>query len=144
MEREIKFKGKRVDNGEWVCGSLINKKTLYDNGGIEYQFKEWEEKYSYIYENNCYEEYPENLILVIPDTVCQCIGLNDKNAVEIYDKDIADINGLRYEIYFDQDRLMYVYRDKSESMYNISRRDNVKIVGNMVDNPELLGGMYES
>ena len=29
--QEIKFRGKRKDNGEWIYGQLINKKCIRDN-----------------------------------------------------------------------------------------------------------------
>lgn len=64
--REIKFKAKRIDNGEWVYGSInTDNKTVYeilcDEGG-DYE--------------------------VIPETVCQFTGLKDKNGNDIYECDI--------------------------------------------------------
>ena len=93
--REIIFRGKRVDNGEWVYGQLISKKCVRDNGMPDRYFDWVECNYSYIYEDNIennIEEYPTKFVEVIPETIGQFTGLYDKDKKPIYEGDIIDIH----------------------------------------------------
>ena len=75
MDRYL-FRGKRVDNGEWVEGSL-------DIGGIL-------DDYVYNKELTFILLRGEGLerIQVIPETVGQCTGLSDKSGKLIYEGDV--------------------------------------------------------
>lgn len=74
MNREIKFRGKRLDNGEWVYGDLLH---LVDGVYISN-------------DNGC------NMAQVDPDTVCQFTGCIDKSGKEVYEGDVVETYSRSY------------------------------------------------
>ena len=120
--REIKFRGKRLDNGEWVYGDLhIRTPFPHIHSEIDY-----------------------SRVNIDPHTVGQFTGLHDKNGKEIYEGDIVAIAGVikgivrynarywRYEIATADEPL------ENERIPSGRPEECWMVVGNIHDNPELL------
>ena len=89
--REILFRGKRKDNGEWGYGDLIHN----DNGFNDQVFiakliiGENEDKHQFDDDEILLGWSPYN---VIPSTIGQYTGLTDKNGRKIFEGDILQCN----------------------------------------------------
>lgn len=151
--REILFRGKRTDNGEWINSS---ETYIRDGDGI------W------------LSDVNLNVVTVVPETVGQYTGLCDKNGVKVFkgdivkivdfqmgcvvyecgafgiavnpyidwnylDSEIAEITGFNNSPYFCRnDNFISLW----ELMWNYNQEENscdvVQVIGNIHDNPELL------
>ena len=121
MNREILFRGKRVDSSEWFEGSYwlsrsAVRETTYITDGYG------------------------NLFCVIPETVGQYTGLNDKNNVKIFEGDILKFRSGIYSVEWDNEHSKFLQRDGQFSRELHIWIEKSEIVGNIHDNPELLGG----
>lgn len=150
MEREILFRGKRKDNGEWICGDLLQD---VESGICAIV--------SYVNLGGNIHDLSESCIFaVIPETVGQYTGLTDKNNVKIFEGDI--VKGTAYSatrigviVWIDEISsfgVRYVNAPNPTAWENSSilrcvsrgKTDEfaAEVIGNIYDNPELLGSYY--
>lgn len=128
MNREIKFKAKRKDNSEWVYGYYVKVKHFL---GLRYLH--------YIVDEE------QNYTEVIPETVCQYTGLDDKNSVKMFEGDI--IKAISTFSCFDKDVIGEVWfkmfdglelKISDEEMNHFDYLEEIEVIGNIFDNPKLL------
>lgn len=139
MAREILFRGKRTDNGEWGegfyekynGGDYLNVQTDKLNSG-GYPIREFVE--------------------VIPETVGQYTGLRDKNGRKIFEGDIVVTNkfctpDIKYIVEYDVDIATYIGAHKQGCVKHFTTfsgdADEFEIVGNIHDNPEMMEGKQD-
>lgn len=126
MNREILFKAKRLDNGEWVEGGYFSE---------PYTDKK------YIIRWNSFGLGFNEFIEVNPDTICQYTGLTDKNGKKIWENDIVHC-GTKLRVSWHHFKASWVLSKKGW-LYNhffgeAVEPEDVEVVGNVFDNPELL------
>ena len=133
--REILFRAKRIDNGEWVKGyfwrGVDHIYMIPSHVGIGYDDK--------IKHMSAYA------VEVEPETICQYTGLTDKNGNRIWENDIVEDKRFNefYKIVFRvRDGGWYVENIKSGALFRIMERTSYQYerCGNIFDNPELLKG----
>ena len=135
--REILFKGKRIDNGEWVEGYYQKRYCLSDN------------EESLIFHVDSYKvcEYAE----IIPETLCQFTGLCDKNGKRIWENNVVwlvyDGKEHIYQIVWDNSELDFKATNGEENYGSnfeyLLCCDEIEVIGNIFDNPELLQGEHK-
>lgn len=117
MNREIKFRGKRLDNGAWMYGDLLH----FVDG---------------VYISN---DHGNNMAQVDPDTVGQYTGLKDMNGKEIYEGDVIPI-GPDYSVVIWVEDLggFYLKADYAKLPYTsplgaMLCRYDIEVIGNIND-----------
>jgi len=129
--REILFRGKRQDNGEWIEGLLMafSPRTAVAQIGTFTEFAHYV---------RC-----DRSLGVDPSTVGQYTGLKDNNGQKIFEGDVVDILTENDEIgvvaYEDGGFLVNADGFCVDFHFNINGRD-LEVIGNIHDNPELLEG----
>lgn len=127
--REIKFRGKRIDNGEWIFGSLIGDNVIVG------KIVEWDSEYF------CTEFW----LKVEPETVGQYTGLKDKNGAEIYEGDILSWRNYKDDefvgVVTERPGVTYIDWKKPAEYPSFLYEAGVtkmEVIGNIYDHPHLL------
>ena len=132
--REIIFRGKSVNTGEWIAGDLIH----YESGEVVIL-----ERFSgYGYEAT--EIYRRDR--VIPETVGQYTGLTDKNGERIFEGDIVEIlrEDEHLEVEWAKEEARFIFQGSTFICdFDNYWANEIEVIGNMHDTPELLGGDKE-
>lgn len=120
--RDIKFRGK--SGGVWVFGDLSHDRVPLD------------ENY-YFYDDVTLVGHD----IVNPDSVGQATGMLDKTGREVYEGDVVEDTHLQYEIcWYDAICAFIAEAIGTEKPFLMSdlQAPNVRIIGNIHDNPELI------
>lgn len=127
--RDIIFRGKRLNNGEWVEGDYFRKYIYdrYDNGSLHHLIG-WQVTDNDGEKFNDYED-------VDPDTVGQYTGLQDKNGKKIFEGDILSDGAFTYEVRYKGTGFVTIL---DGHVYTMDTRPTKIVIGNIHDNPELL------
>lgn len=146
MSRELLFRGKRTDNGEWVEGYFVKGEWYFDKKEI----------YALLPLDLCFFPRCEisEWVEVDPKTVCQYTGLIDKDGNKIFEGDIVKFKhggefhdrGIWYRNYaIEYVNTFHTYglRFRNQSIHfackkSIISMHDVEVIGNIFDNPELL------
>ncbi len=126
MNREIKFRGKRVYVGDWVYGDLEYRR----NSG---------EALIHQYLKNEYSRQDK----VYPESVGQFTGLQDANGVDIYEGDllVSHENGEVFEVVYDAPEFCLKANVFGFSFLN--RPENFEVCGNIFDNKDFMERLYK-
>lgn len=135
MEDRYLFKAKRIDNGEWVQGALLD--------GESHCLIGQEIKFSPYIEHECkivgYE--------VDRNTICQCTGLKDRNGKLIWENDIVeDEKGNLYKAFWQSNYYQFSWVCVKSEIFLIGtkwdlwsiRSYEIEVIGSIFDNKELL------
>ena len=134
MQREIKFRGKSIDNGGWVYGSLLQSEIDVNQIAVKCAICQ---RFAHDYNISQNE--------VIPESVGQFTGLKDILGKEIWEGDIIHClkKGMQFgaveQVEFKRGCFILRHRDIPVSVFEeFEDFMDIVVVGNIYENPELL------
>lgn len=143
MEDRDLYKAKRIDNGEWVIGNLIQNSDAEDG---------WEAIIIPVKNSNMFTKHIghgygslgfENWYRVDPSTICRCTGLRDKHGKLIWKNNIIKTRVGTAKVVWDKSewRIEWLKNNwwrKDLYYWAIEDIQGVEVIGNIFDNAELL------
>lgn len=135
--REILFRGKQMDNGEWICGGAVHQTDFYGD-----KVDRW-----FIIDGTDTNDYDiGEPIRVIPETIGQYVGLTDKNGIKIFEGDIVRYNGEKHLVVFETRNETGYFGIKFSDIETWGFCPSIpaklmEVIGNIHDNPELVEGL---
>lgn len=120
MNREVLFKAKRKDNGEWVEGDLLHTRHA---------------------DVVLISDFEDQLFRCDGNTLCQYTGLADKNGKKIWENDIVEVAGEDgyFKCEWDEDTARFALNGDGLMVdFDNCYGYECEVVGNIFDNPELL------
>ena len=145
MQDRYLYRAKRTDNGELVEGSLIT--GVFFRLGHDIPYILCPDKADY----DCFEDFTEEngIFEVYPYTICQCTGKTDIENNLIFEHDVVSFldatsteNGYSEswqvgEVLWDDETVSFQVTERlSAESYEVL--EDCKVLGNTIDNPELL------
>ena len=130
--RDILFRGRRIDNGEWVEGLLTIDDFALRDKGVERRY--------------CIKSVPHDIggsfvwVPVIPATIGQFTGLKDKNGRRIFEGDIVHMKGgcvSAFGAVEFRNGSFGIADAKRKRFYLMDDHSVYRVEGNIHDNPEL-------
>ena len=135
---EIKFRGKRIDNGEWVYG-FYGCKPYGSKDEMEHFIIQWNFRGASNTILTYFQDFP-----VQQETVGQYTGLKDKNEIGIYEGDVVWCRaGEHSSGVWEYEKRFAVEYGWTQSMWEMSMCEEIEVIGNIHDNPGLVGGKNE-
>lgn len=132
MKYEQLYRAKKFKTNDWIEGSLI---TVLVDGKKAYMIAPIQEVTT---DNNIEEStisytINEDIFIVDPDTISRYTGSIDKNENKIWEGDILEILGSRYEVCWDATNLTYVIVNGKNCLKLYYQMMKFSIVGNIYD-----------
>ena len=124
--REILYRGKRVDNDEWVYGFLVEALNCVTDKNETF----------IIEQDATYFTYGEfaYAVEVKPETVGQFTGLCDKNGKKIFEWDIMQLCSACYPCLVYWDGRSWAWKQNGKRREIDLTREKMEIIGNIYDN----------
>ena len=148
--REILFRGKRIDTGEWVEGQTIVVIHQDDNDLIFMPQRGEDVKADPMDGNDrALTSIYGNYYQILPQTVGQYTGLTDKNGKKVFEGDVVKIIH-KYQSPFDDDTKEYtdidvdvVHFDDEGLCFSYGKSPFLCVVDNVTAEYEVIGNIYD-